>query len=181
ALEQARSAIRIALPGAVGTTRGGSTLLLVPVVGASVEEVQQRISAALGPLLVVAGVGHQQAPAGVREASTLASDLAGLALRAGRPPGVYGLGSLLVDYMLDRLPELGTHLDGLVADLSPELRVTLERWLATRDRRAVADELHVHPNTVGHRLRRAAELTGVDPTSAEGAMTLYAALAARKH
>ncbi len=178
-LEQARSAVRVAAPGAVGAGHQGSMLVLVPTEGWSVPDLQARLHQAIENVKLMGGIGNPSPRAGVRDACTLAGELASLAMRTGRAPGAYGLGTLLVDYMLDRVPELRGHLGGLVADLPSELRTTLERWLVLRDRRAVAAELHVHPNTVGHRLRRSAELTGIDPTSTEGALTLHAALAAR--
>lgn len=44
-----------------------------------------------------------------------------------------------------------------------DLIETLDTFVASGlDRRAAADRLHVHPNTLDYRLRRAAELTGLD-------------------
>lgn len=178
-LEPARVAARNAVPGAVGVINKGAALVLLPTAGRSVAEVHRQVNDALGSLLVIGGMGHPTPPAGVREACGLAADLAALGLRTGRRTGVHGLGSLLLDYTLDRQPELRGHLAGLVADLPTDLRETLELWLASRDRKAVAAALQIHPNTVGYRLRRTGELTGVDPSSPEGSLTLHAALAAR--
>lgn len=178
-LEPARAAACTAVAGAVGIVNKGAALVLLPTAGRSVTEVHGQVNEALGSLLVIGGMGNPTPPAGVRGASALAADLAALALRTGRRTGVHGLGSMLLDYLLDRQPELGGHLAGLVTDLPSDLRETLELWLATRDRKAVAAALRIHPNTVGYRLRRTGELTGVDPSSPEGSLTLHAALAAR--
>lgn len=59
--------------------------------------------------------------------------------------------SLVVDGPLDRLDE------------GPDLRATVATWLAQDgDARAAAAELHLHPNTLRYRLRRAAQVTGID-------------------
>lgn len=178
-LGPARDAARKAVPGAVGAVKKGAGLVLVPTGERSVTEVHDLVNAAVGSLLVIGGLAHPTPPSGIRDACALAGDLAALALRTGRRAGVHGMGSLLLDYLLDRQPELRGHLSGLVADLPGDLRETLELWLATRDRKAVAAALGIHPNTVGYRLRRTGELTGVDPGSPEGSLTLHAALAAR--
>ena len=180
-LEPARAAARKAVPGAVGIVNKGAALVLLPTAGRSATEVYEQVNDALGSMLVIGGMGNPTPPSGVRDACSLAGDLAALALRTGRRTGVHGLGSMLLDYTLDRQPELRDHLAGLLTDLPADLRDTLELWIATRDRKAVAAELRIHPNTVGHRLRRTAELTGIDPSSPEGSLTLHAALAARSH
>lgn len=178
-LESARQAARKAVPGAVGVVNKGAGLVLIPTRGRSATEVHETVNGAVDSLLVIGGLGHPTSPSGIRDACALAGDLAALALRTGRRTGVHGLGSLLLDYTLDRQPELRGHLAGLVADLPADLRETLELWLSTRDRKAVGAALNIHPNTVGYRLRRTGELTGVDPSSPEGSLTLHAALAAR--
>ncbi|GAA4965676.1 helix-turn-helix domain-containing protein [Actinoplanes utahensis] len=60
-------------------------------------------------------------------------------------------------------------------DLVPTLRLYLE---ADLNRRKVATQLHVHPNTVDYRIRRVAVLTGLDTTAHRDLLTLSAALAA---
>lgn len=180
ALEQARAAIRVVAPGSVAAGQGGSWLVLLPTAGCSVQQLCAQLDEAVRSVLVVGGLAHPSPPAKVRESCAFASELAALALRGGRGPGVYGVGAVLVEYLFDRAPELRARLRETVADLPAEVRTTLERWLQTRDRRAVAESLHVHPNTVGHRLRRAAELTGIDPSTTDGALALHAALVARR-
>ncbi|MET9341736.1 helix-turn-helix domain-containing protein [Nonomuraea sp. NPDC003804] len=66
-------------------------------------------------------------------------------------------------------------------DAHPELLLTLETHLRHgRSRRATADALHLHPNTVDYRLRRVAALTGLDPADDGDVQRVGAALAARR-
>jgi hypothetical protein len=58
---------------------------------------------------------------------------------------------------------------------------TLETFLACAlDRRRTAERLHVHPNTLDYRLRRIAELTGLEPGKPRDLVLLELALARRK-
>jgi DNA-binding PucR family transcriptional regulator len=45
-----------------------------------------------------------------------------------------------------------------------------------RDRRRTAERLHIHPNTLDHRLRRARELTHLDLDDPEDLATMVLAL-----
>ncbi len=63
--------------------------------------------------------------------------------------------SLAVGGPLARLDELGKG--------GAELRATLTTWLRhDGDVRGAAQQLHLHPNSLRYRLRRAAEVTGID-------------------
>ena len=100
-----------------------------------------------------------------------------LRLARERPPGLYGLRDVLLEYQLtrpsDALPLLASLLDRLNADL----RHTVEAYLAhDLDRRRTAAALHVHPNTLDYRLRRVVELTGLDPATVQGLQLLAAAV-----
>lgn len=96
----------------------------------------------------------------------------------------------------DHLPELVLHADpGLLAELtrrvlapldgvSPrrrdELAATLRAWLAQQgDRRAVADQLAVHPQTVSYRMAQLATLFGDTLRSPAGRLALTVALESR--
>ncbi|MGN6326690.1 PucR family transcriptional regulator [Pseudolysinimonas sp.] len=62
-------------------------------------------------------------------------------------------------------------------DRHPALRATLEALLdEDLSQAAAARRLHVHVNTMSHRIRRIAELTGGDPTRLENATALRLAL-----
>lgn len=120
-------------------------------------------------------------PAGVPDAAKLAQDVLAVAIGSGRPPGLYRLDDVLLEYQLSRP---GPALDRLASRLAPldgneELLQTLETFLRRGGRRQTAAALHIHPNTVDYRLRRIADLTGLDPTRLDHVALVSAALAAR--
>ncbi|MER7541736.1 helix-turn-helix domain-containing protein [Spirillospora sp. NPDC127506] len=122
-------------------------------------------------------------PAGIPAAVAQTAEIMDLVRRAGRPPGLYRLADVLLDYQLSRpsgaLPGLAALLAPL--DRKPELLRTLERYLACDlDRRATGAALHVHPNTVAYRVRRISALTGLDPARPGDLQLLHAALIARR-
>ncbi|MEU8418383.1 helix-turn-helix domain-containing protein [Amycolatopsis japonica] len=129
---------------------------------------------------VIAGTAAA-GPSGVPAAARLAQDVLAVATGSGRPPGLYRLDDVLLEYQLSRP---GPALDRLATRLTPldgneELLQTLETFLNRGGRRQTAAALHVHPNTVDYRLRRIADLTGLDPTRLEHIALLNAALSAR--
>ncbi|GAA4991508.1 DNA-binding PucR family transcriptional regulator [Nonomuraea thailandensis] len=75
--------------------------------------------------------------------------------------------SIVLGDMLDVLRGSGLH-DPTLDALEPELAHTLLAYLdAFGDVAAAAEVLHVHPNTVRHRMRRAGALTGLDLSDPE--------------
>jgi hypothetical protein len=131
---------------------------------------------------VTAAVAVTEA-SGVPTAVTRTAEIVDLVRATGRPPGLYRLDDVLLDYQLSRpsagLPALAARLDPLAA--RPELLTTLQTYLdLSRDRRAAASELHVHPNTVDYRLRRVSELTGLSAHRIEDLGELHASLVARQ-
>ncbi|ONF63687.1 PucR family transcriptional regulator [Amycolatopsis keratiniphila] len=129
---------------------------------------------------VIAGTAAAE-PSGVPAAARLAQDVLAVATGSGRPPGLYRLDDVLLEYQLSRP---GPALDRLATRLTPldgneELLQTLKTFLDRGGRRQAAAALHVHPNTVDYRLRRIADLTGLDPTRLEHIALLNAALSAR--
>lgn len=61
----------------------------------------------------------------------------------------------------------------------PELMATLRAWLAERgSRQSVSEQLHLHRNSVGYRVRQIKNLLGTDPLSATASAELHLALAA---
>lgn len=78
----------------------------------------------------------------------------------------------------DRLASVLSPLDD-----HPELRSTLETWLAAdRNRTLTARRLHIHPNTLDYRLGRVRDLTGLELTSTCGlALVVLSVLAKRLH
>ncbi|HEY9495886.1 MAG TPA: helix-turn-helix domain-containing protein [Intrasporangium sp.] len=121
------------------------------------------------------------APQHVSEAAKLAREVCDVVRATRRPPGIYSLDDVLVDYQLmrpsparERFKEMLTPLTG-----RHELLQTLRTYVQTgRDRRRTAQLLHLHPNSVDNRLRRCAELSGLDATDAEEAIVVRAALLA---
>ena len=138
-------------------------------------------AAAGAPVLAGGAAAHTTAdlPAAGEQARSVLS----LAAALGRPPGVYALRDVLLEYQLTRpghaLPLLAGLLDGL--ERNPDLLLTVETYLEEdRDRRRTAAALHVHPNTLDYRLRRVVDLTGLDPATTQGLQLLGAALTARR-
>jgi hypothetical protein len=119
------------------------------------------------------------APPGVPEAARLARDVCDVVLATRRPPGIYELDDVLIDYQLMRPGPARDRLDRMLRPLDqrPELLLTLRTYMETgRDRRRTAERLHLHPNSVDNRLRRCADLTGLDATEPEEAILIRAAL-----
>ncbi|MCU1591500.1 MAG: transcriptional regulator, CdaR [Frankiales bacterium] len=140
-------------------------------------------------LQVAAGVSVRAAAACGVDTERLASasaqvrEVLRLTARLGRPPGLYFLADVLLEYQLTRPSDA---LSGLAAVLeplerNPDLLLTLDTYLAENlDRRRTAAALHVHPNTLDYRLKRIVGLTGLEPTSTSGLQLLAAAALARR-
>jgi len=100
-----------------------------------------------------------------------------------RPPGLYRLTDLLVEYQLtrpsaatDELKALLDPLDGHT-DLLTTLQTHLQHGL---NRRRTAAALHLHPNTIDYRLRKIIQLTGLDPGDPDHLQRIAAGLATRR-
>lgn len=156
------------------TPDGGIALL--PGEDLPLDRIVADVTRAAGVPLTVAAVAAP--PSGVAAAARLAREVLVVAVRSG--PGLYRLSDVLLEYQLSRPSAALEPLASIVSPLSDELVETLEVYLRRGSRRPAATELHVHPNTVDYRLRRVAELTGLDPTRIEHVTLLTAALAARR-
>ncbi|GHH63128.1 PucR family transcriptional regulator [Lentzea cavernae] len=156
------------------TSDGG--LALLPGEDLPLERVVADVTRAAGVPLTVAAVAADAS--GVAAAAVLAREVLAIAVRSG--PGLYRLTDVLLEYQLSRPSAALEPLASVVAPLTDELVQTLEVYLRRGSRRPAASELHVHPNTVDYRLRRVAELTGLDPTRIEHVTLLAAALVARR-
>jgi hypothetical protein len=131
----------------------------------------------------VLAAAETAAPPEVREAAAQTGEVLDVLRWFGRPPGLYRLDDVLVEYQLTRPGAARDRLAAILAPLQvhPELIETLETYLALEtNRRRTATRLHVHPNTVDYRLRRVRDLTGADPLHPAGLPRLIAALAARR-
>ncbi|MFI9504439.1 PucR family transcriptional regulator [Nocardia sp. NPDC052566] len=116
---------------------------------------------------------------GVPPAARDTAELAELARLLGRPTGVYRLDDLLLEYQLTRPGPARDRLSERIAPIlpSPHLLEALDaHFRHGSERKAAAAEIHVHPNTFSYRLRRIAELTGIDPTVPTDSRLLAAAL-----
>lgn len=166
--------------------RGATALFPVPeddtaAVLERMPRLVEALSAALGGPVDVAVAVADTRPR-LPEAHEQAAELLRLARALGREPGLFRLHDLLVEYQLSRpssaLPALESLLDRL--EDKPDLYRTLRMYLARDLRRQdAATALHIHPNTLDYRLRRIAELTGIDPTSSHGLQLLAASLIVR--
>ena len=166
----------------------GATVLL-PTVPDDVSELLERLPTLVADIRSVTGTDVTAGAAGciglegVARAGRQAGDVLGIARRLGRPPGVYLLGDVLLEYQLTRDSDARPLLAGLLDPLAAnaDLLRTLEAYFShDLDRRSTAGSLHVHPNTLDYRLRRIAALTGLDPARPTGQQLLAAALTARR-
>ena len=97
-------------------------------------------------------------------------------------PGLYRIADVLLEYQLTRATPVTRSLASLLDPLEqkPELLLTLREHVRhDLHRKQTAAALHIHPNTLDYRLRRAAELTGLDISTPEGLQHIAAALAIR--
>ncbi|WP_328444539.1 PucR family transcriptional regulator [Amycolatopsis sp. NBC_00438] len=129
---------------------------------------------------VTAGVVVAE-PDGVAAAAPCARRILAVARTFGRPPGVYRLDDVVLEYQLSCPSEARDRLAEMLEPLADkaDLLDTLRAYLRLGDRRTTAAQLHVHPNTVDYRLRRVQALTGLDPTSTADVTLLGAAVVAR--
>jgi sugar diacid utilization regulator len=158
---------------------GGTALLPADAAVETLADALQ--TAAGGPFR--AAVSEDIATDELAAATAQVRDVLRLVSRLDRPPGLYRLDDVLLEYQLtrpsDALPRLSARLDPL--DRNPDLLVTLEAYLAQDlDRRRTAAALHVHPNTLDYRLKRIVALTGLEPSTAAGLQLLAAAVTARR-
>lgn len=120
--------------------------------------------------------------AGISAAARTAAEVLRLVRALGRPPGLYGLEDVLLEYHLSRPGASGEALAAVLDPVHahPHLMETLRVYLAQgQDRRATADALALHPNTVDNRVARIHALTGTDASTPHGFARLLAALVAR--
>lgn len=175
---------RLAGEPALTVIDSGGGLVLVPCPSSPPDWEQLRVGVRhliriLGADLHMAGV--VAVPADVPAAVEQTADILRLVTRSGRPPGLYRLADVLLDYQLSRPSAAQRELAALLGPLSgkPELMQTLESYLGTGlNRRATAATLAVHANTVDYRMRRVFELTGLNPTDPADLPHLGAALVA---
>ncbi|UGT63630.1 PucR family transcriptional regulator [Nocardia asteroides] len=163
---------------------GGGTVLLaqdLPTEAPAAELLDGIQRAAGVPLLgTVVHARTGEVPAATRDAHQLLD----LAQRLHRPAGLYRMADLAVEYQITRpgpgRRRLAAVLDPLRAQ--PELLNTLVVHLRNdRNRQRTSRTLHIHANTIDHRMRRIAQHTGLDPMNLDGLWYLRAALVANTY
>lgn len=169
------------------SARGGTLLLPSTPTERVAEIVHALAGSADRPLTAVhAEVATESIP----EMSRTLHDMLEVAIRLDRTQAgggetqVYRYEELAAEYQLTRpgavRETLAAKLDPL--DRHPLLYETLCVYLHTeQSRQRAARRLHVHPNTIDHRLKRIAEYTGIDATRPEGMWLLRAAMVARTY
>ncbi|MGV9415161.1 PucR family transcriptional regulator [Nocardia sp. NPDC003693] len=160
---------------------GHSGVLLLPAVDSVPPDILVRDLAAAFALPVTAALAPAAEVEGIPDAFELAGEIYELARALERPAGLYRLSDLMVEYQITRP---GPARDALEAVLGPllehphlldTLRVNVRYGL---DRQAAAKALGLHANTYSYRLRRIAEMTGLDATDAADGRVLASAMLA---
>lgn len=173
-------------PEVLATFKGDGGVLLVPLVapgpggGGATRKLLTRLDTA-AELRCTAAAAIAEDHGSIPRAQAEASEVLSLAEDLGRPPGLYRLADLAVEYQLvqpgparDALARVLAPLDG-----QPHLIATLREFIAAGYRRGEAAEtLNVHRNTLTYRLGRIRLLTGHDATDPTAAGRLSAALTA---
>ncbi|MBO0853090.1 MAG: helix-turn-helix domain-containing protein [Nocardia sp.] len=123
-------------------------------------------------------------PEGIPTAAEQTHQLLDMVTRLDWAPALYRFDDLALEYQLTRPGPGRDHLRTLLAPLDhhPELLTTLQTHIANNlNRQRTARLLHIHTNTVDYRLKRIAQLTGLDPTQTNGLWYLRSALIARTY
>jgi hypothetical protein len=134
-----------------------------------------------GDHVVAASGSHPDSTVGLARSFTEAERLLGLA-RTRRVP-LLTFGRCGVVQVLLPLPpaELEAYAEAHLGPIRqrPELMATLRAWLAERgSRQSVSEQLHLHRNSVGYRVRQIKNLLGTDPLLPAASAQLHLALAA---
>ncbi|MDX3189924.1 helix-turn-helix domain-containing protein [Streptomyces sp. MN03-5084-2B] len=169
--------------GVLASLDGPGGLVLLPVASRVSDWAAVLDAAGRAAGVSVLAAADTAAPPEVRAVAAQTGEVLDVLRWFGRPPGLYRLDDVLVEYQLTRpgaaRDRLAAALDPLEAH--PELAETLDAYLALdTNRRRTAARLHVHPNTVDYRLRRIRDLTGIDPLHPAGLPRIIAASAARR-
>ena len=134
-----------------------------------------------GTSLAVAWRRREEVPSGRHEAR----DIVGIVAASERPPGVYQLNDVLVEYAVLQEPSVANRLAKVLMPMAdqPVLFTTLKSLIAADGNRSkAAMDLGIHRSTLDYRLQRIEQAAGTDPTSAGGlqllslAVTTYTAL-----
>ncbi|MYT74235.1 MULTISPECIES: helix-turn-helix domain-containing protein [unclassified Streptomyces] len=160
---------------------GDGGRVVVPGDDVPPEDLPLRLSRASGLRVRVAAV-PADGPEQITGAARTATEILRITRVCGLPPGLHRLDDVLLEFHLSRPDESSPRIAALLDPVAerPELLQTLRTHLAHRqDRRATADTLGLHPNTVDNRLAKIAELTAIDLASPRGTALAIAALLLR--
>ncbi|MBA4863106.1 helix-turn-helix domain-containing protein [Streptomyces sp. PSKA54] len=131
--------------------------------------------------VVAASGSHPGSPMGLARSFTEAERLLGLARTQRVPLLTFDrCGVVQVLLPLPR-PRLEAYAEARLGPIRqrPELMATLRAWLAERgSRQSVSEQLHLHRNSVGYRVRQIKNLLGTDPLLPAASAELHLALAA---
>ena len=157
----------------------GDVAYLVAADGDDLQKVCERLELSVGVGTVrAAGGALVGAPEGYRTSFADAERL----LRATTSPVLPFADAGLLQVLLATPPErlrwfVERHLGPII--VRPDLMATLRAWLASKgSRQSVADQMHLHRNSVGYRVGLLKSLLGVDPLEPRHAAVLHLALAA---
>lgn len=162
------------VPGALAQAVNGRVYALLP----GPPEQARRAAARLGRRTQLGVSSHRSGAADVRRALDEAELVLGVTAAGGGPPGEE-IGEstyrLLFRVMASHPQEVRSFYEDTVAPLvryddqySTDLLGTLDAYLANNcNMNATAQTIHAHRHTVGYRLERVKELTGLDPFRSE--------------
>ena len=145
----------------------------------TVRTLVQQIEKELG--IDITAVGEQADIDDVPAAAAHTRELAYLVQRLGLPHASYRMDDLALEYQMTRPGPGRDRLARLLEPLSasPELLQTLSVHLANdQNRQRTASMLGLHTNTVDNRIKRIAQLTGLDPTLPSSLLKIRAAMIA---
>lgn len=134
-----------------------------------------------GDHVVAASGSHPESPKGLARSFTEAERLLGLARAQCVPLLTFercGVVQVLLPLPRARLEAYAEAHLGPIRQ-RPELMATLRAWLAERgSRQSVSEQLHLHRNSVGYRVRQIKNFLGTDPLLPAASAELHLALAA---
>ncbi|WP_227982643.1 PucR family transcriptional regulator [Nocardia spumae] len=145
---------------------GATARIDAPVLTADTLEVLSAAASVPLTAAVVTGV-----TARIPELAAQAHELLELVRALGRPPGLYDIADVAVEYQLTRPGPARDHLAAVLSPLTPypELLETLRAYVDSGlDRKSTAGRLAIHPNSLSHRVRRIERLTGIELARPDG-------------
>ncbi len=168
------AALMADVPGALVQASDGRVHALMP----GAPEHVRRVAARLGRHAAIGLSSYRSGPDGVRRALEEAELVLGVKNAGGGPPGEeigQGIYRLLFRVLASHPQEVRSFYEDTVAPLvayddqySTDLLGTLSAYLDNNcNMAATAGAIHAHRHTVGYRLERVRDLTGLDPLKSE--------------